>query len=800
MKNIYFLIFLLLLSTAKAQTVTFADDDLRNFLATANCVDPELTEVGPDFNYLNYNGGYSTTVDANQDGQIQISEAEAVTSLRIFSSLSCTGCQTYSSFAGLEAFVNLKALQIQTLKGIETVTLDGILPNLEWLRIWVNATPAANVQALENLVVRNLPALRYTDVAAFETIASFTFEELPSLQKFYLKPDYSSTLSSHFTMNAVPAIEYAYFEGFKVVGTFDLSALSSQNLECQIVGGSFDSILFPVQAAKISIASKLPTSLGFPGVTYLKELTLSTYSNNSSPVTHIDFSAIAPTLETLSLSSGTNLTYYDFSSLSNLHELEINGGNAQNTLSFNGLSQLQRLKLTSARFSNVNLLDFSMLTNLDTLEIAGNTVTTGSFTTVTYNGPDSLSLFSVDADNSITSVSLGTLAHAGSLVVNGRENGNLSPTLIDFGNLTDADSILITGKQPANGVLLLSNPLTIAESFKIEHTSSLSYGAEGTRIVFLGGIHAPMLDLKGVNPVFETAGNQIGYLKMATTNSAVNDLENLDLTQVQIEKLEVLYNNSPDYGSMHKFITFSEATDLKEFSMTSYLTYGQPPAIYLLKELDFSEQPNLKKLNFVMANGRLERLLLKNGSSDYESLSLHFNDSLDYICYDDDAEADLLADALINVLPETINFNTYCSFNPGGEFYTFRGSVRWDENNDGCDAADLYFPNFSFNYSGANLNGRQFADSSGDYEIGLPAGTFSVTPYFENPDVFESNPANVNLLLNAGNPEVIQNFCVSAIDHQDLEIVLMPLNSAIAGFDLRCRISYRNNGNITMSG
>ena len=103
MKNIYVLFFFLICGFANAQIVNIPDANFKNAL---------LNELVADFNG---DGFPDSHADINNDGEIQISEAEAVLGLSVFS-------RSISSLEGLQNFINLKFLFCE-LNNISTINL-----------------------------------------------------------------------------------------------------------------------------------------------------------------------------------------------------------------------------------------------------------------------------------------------------------------------------------------------------------------------------------------------------------------------------------------------------------------------------------------------------------------------------------------------------------------------------------------------------------------------------------------------------------------------------------------------------
>ncbi|WP_052467010.1 DUF7619 domain-containing protein [Psychroserpens damuponensis] len=97
-KIVTLLIMICAMTFGQAQTIEFTDDNFKNALVNTNCAF-----------YVSWpiNGGYSTyDVDSNNDGEIQVSEAQAVIGLRIDD-------QNITSLDGLEYFTNLEYLNCE---------------------------------------------------------------------------------------------------------------------------------------------------------------------------------------------------------------------------------------------------------------------------------------------------------------------------------------------------------------------------------------------------------------------------------------------------------------------------------------------------------------------------------------------------------------------------------------------------------------------------------------------------------------------------------------------------------------
>ncbi len=218
----------------------------------------------------------------------------------------------------------------------------------------------------------------------------------------------------------------------------------------------------------------------------------------------------------------------------------------------------------------------------------------------------------------------------------------------------------------------------------------------------------------------------------------------------------------------------------------------------LLTSLNVNSNPNLIYL-FCKYN-LLTSLFIKNNNND---MLLYFenNPNLYYICANERQITSIQAQIVTNGIQATCNVNSYCSFTPGGTFYTIQGNNKYDENNNGCDALDLAYINLKLNFSDGTNSGALIANNTSSYKYDVQAGTHTITPILENPTYFDISPTSATVTFPATTSPAIQDFCITAIGvHNDLEISILPINAARPGFDANYKIIYKNKGNQTQSG
>jgi len=216
-----------------------------------------------------------------------------------------------------------------------------------------------------------------------------------------------------------------------------------------------------------------------------------------------------------------------------------------------------------------------------------------------------------------------------------------------------------------------------------------------------------------------------------------------------------------------------------------------------LTSLDVSNCPNLNWL--VSYYNKLEFLNIKNGNTnDWTRFFIHNGERyLKYICSDED-DLSLVQKETSN-LPNC-HVNTYCSFTPGGTFYTIEGNQKLDFLNDGCDSDDNVIPYSKYLLSDGTSTQILFANNFGSYYIPVQAGEYTLTPLLENPNYFSVTPQNITVNFPTQTSPFIQNFCVSNFDKHDVEVIVVPINTARPGFDSNYKIIYKNKGNRIENG
>ena len=216
-----------------------------------------------------------------------------------------------------------------------------------------------------------------------------------------------------------------------------------------------------------------------------------------------------------------------------------------------------------------------------------------------------------------------------------------------------------------------------------------------------------------------------------------------------------------------------------------------------ITSLDLSGLPYLN--NLTCYYNPLIDLNIKNGKNE-NTLNFSNCTALQYVC-SDDAQIATVQTKINQYGYTNCHVNTYCTFIPGGTFYTIQGNSKYDVNGNGYDISDLDLPNLKFNFTNGTNTGTIIPDSQGNYRYDVQAGSYTLTPVLENNTYFSISPLSITANFPANPSPFTRDFCLTATNvHQDVETWIIPLTSARPGFDSRYKIKFKNKGNVTMSG
>ncbi len=485
------------------------------------------------------------------------------------------------------------------------------------------------------------------------------------------------------------------------------------------------------------------------------------------------------------------LTSLNVSSLTNL-QLLICNNNQLTSVNVSGLTNLQRLECISNQLTSLNV---SGLTNLQILECSYN-----QLTSLNLSGLTNLQILECSY-NQLTSLNLSYSTNLVHLICNDNQLSSLNVS-----GLTNLQYLYCNNNQlPSLNVSGLTN--------------LFNFDCSGNQI--------QSIDFSGLTNLnsFGCSGNQLSNLNLSALtnlkelNCSSNQLQSLDLSGLtNLLNLNCSFNQLPNLNvsaltNLIRLDCFSNqlpSMDVSGLSNLQYLNCGsnQLPSLNVsglsnlqyfycynnqLPSLNVSGLTNL--LDLACFGNQLTSLFIKNNNIVWEYLEFNNNPSLQYICADDN-DLTLVQQKITTYGYTNCNTNSYCSFTPGGVFYTIQGSNKIDSNNNGCDGLDTVYPNLKSATTNGSISGSVIANASGNYSVPIQAGVHTITPQLENPNYFTISPTSVTVTFPATTSPFTQNFCIvpTGVKH-DLEVVVIPIDVARPGFDATYKIKYKNKGN-----
>lgn len=466
-----------------------------------------------------------------------------------------------------------------------------------------------------------------------------------------------------------------------------------------------------------------------------------------------------------------NLNVSDITNLTNLNC----SYNQIVTLNFNNLLNLEELNCSNNQIASFDLSDLINLTSLDCNNNLLNAINTSNLVSLETLNCNS---------NVLVSLTLSNLINF--KVLNCSSNLISSLTLLNVSNLNDLNC--------SNNQLILVNLNGLVSLKKLS--------CQNNQILFLDLSSSTQLE------ELNSDNNQISSLVLTGLNQLItlscnnNQLVNFDLSG--LSSLKYLYCNSNllnalNTNELSSLLALSCANNqIANLNLTSLANLQ---SVYCnnneITTLNLSNAFNLQSL-FCYSN-QLTSIFIKNGSFE-GNLLFGNNPNLNYICADE-FQLEFIQDEINNNNYTNCHVNSYCSFAPGGLSYTVEGNAKFDSNTNGCDALDSLFPNLKMSFSDGSITENLISNTSGNYSKSVKEGTYTITPFLENPNYFSISPSTVSVEFPFQTSPLFQNFCVlSNGNHADLEIAFLPINNANPGQDANYKIVYKNKGTITQSG
>ena len=329
MKYKFILFFLCTFSSlATSQIINIPDADFKDRLVSTTVLSQNAKDL---------NGNY-TKIDLNNDGEIQINEAENLSYLSVSSS-------GIKSLAGIEKFINLTFLNC----GANSLTNLDLSGNTKLITLEASANyvlktvNVSNNILLEklNLAANNLQEIDVTknsnllDFSCFGNFTDLNLSLNSKLKKLYLTGDSLINLN----LNGCIALTDADIRSNSII---NLAITNAPNINT------------------LSIKSNSLTNLNLSGIQFLNSLTL-----ENLPSSSLDLSG---NIELKSLTIyGTHLTSIDLSKNTNLNFLYLIGTSSLKDIDFSTVTALKTLMISNN--NSIQKIDVTKNINLDLLNV-----------------------------------------------------------------------------------------------------------------------------------------------------------------------------------------------------------------------------------------------------------------------------------------------------------------------------------------------------------------------------------------------------------------------------------------------
>ena len=324
------------------------------------------------------------------------------------------------------------------------------------------------------------------------------------------------------------------------------------------------------------------------------------------------------------------------------------------------------------------------------------------------------------------------------------------------------------------------------------------------------GNQLPILEIQGLTNLqaLRCSGNLLTFLEVESlTNLQILYCGGNLLTSLSVQSLANLQELS---CSQNKLTSLSVQTlfNLKKLNCSfNKLTLLEVQGLINLQELqcqsnqlgtlDLRHSSKLQQLN--CTKNVLISLFIKNGAQETVEFGVN-NPNLSYICCDE-AQLGTLQAQVTSAGLTNCAVNPYCTFTPGGAFYTLQGEIKLDLENNGCDGNDATYLYQKLNITDGSTSGSLISNALGIYTAPLQAGVYTLMPILENPAYFTASPGTVQVTFPAPGNTLTQNFCISANGkHHDMEVSVLPIGPLRPGFEATYKIVYKNKGNQPESG
>ena len=845
MKKIYFLVFAFcFFNGLNAQIINFPDSKFKAKLLQAD----KTNEIAKDVY------GFSIRIDVNNNQEIELSEAASVGYLTVTGSQLST-VEGISSFSNLKSllcgFNSLKNLDVKSLTKLQYLKCDynlltsleinglseltnlfcngnqltslnmGGLNKMQLINCEYNKLVELDLTFLSNLASLNcsfntsLTSLKVTGLTKlksidceYNTLSTLEVKNLTSLERLNCNSNFSvNTLD----LTGLPNLSWLNCDSNKLT-TLDISGLTKLSyLSCdsnQLITLDASSLknLTYLSCSRNTLTNLNVNGLGLLATLYLSDNNLTSFTGTGlNSIKTLDFKNNK--LTSLDVSSSKNLeslfcdqnflTSLNIAGLNNLKLLTCNS-NKLTSLDITGALNLKKVYCNNNLLTSINVknsstlnelycennqltnIDLTGLNNLNTLSCAGNKIADIDILEL-----KNLKIFYC-TNNLLTKLDLAGLSNLNTVAC----GYNLLPNLNVGGLINLKELYCRNNKLTSLDVTGLNSLIALSCRYNLLQNLNIG-GLNNLKELYCNNNQITDLDLTGLNNLnlLYCGDNLISSLNvLGLSNLKMLFFENNNISSIDLEGL----NNLFQFNCSNNKLTTLDFSEINHVTAPNFLganyTYS-----YVDGTTIFSS-----KCAYILNDNQLILINLKNSNEFYAEFKN--NSNLQYICVNEDKTTEI-QESITKYGYLNCHVNSYCSFAPGGVYYSIQGNNKFDSNNNGCEASDIAAPNLKFNIVNGAASGTVISDKTGTYSFPVKEGTYSITPIIENPEYFTIFPSTLDVAIPTNINPFIQDFCIKSVgSHKDLEITLIPLEVARPGFDTKSKLIYKNKGNVAQSG
>ncbi|WP_329804901.1 DUF7619 domain-containing protein [Flavobacterium facile] len=782
-------------------------------------------------------------IDNNYDGEIQFSEAPLLTSLRVYNSTSLDDVAHFTNLQNLEIEnsnltldTDLDLTSLNQLREVYIKDVTSLLSvNLNNLSNLTNLT-LNNLNNLSNLNCDGLTNLITFDIIENNWLNNFTINNATSLTKLNTNNNFLSTITIQNCNNLVEL--NCSNNNLSAINLTPLTNLETLNVSSNKIGNLVLNGLSNLRF--LNCNSNLLTFLDVTPLLSLQDLncggnnlmSIFMKKNNSTPILTNFYASYNPNLshicadpvdftviQSYSLPSAmlldSNCDYAspcgngivcigDINFKNKLRALGVDTNN-DNKIQVSEALLITNLNISTSETNTtndiVNLIGIEAFTNLQTLNCSGNSISVLNISSLSnlvnlncnYNKIKTLNLSGLSnlvtvqcINNKIENINLTQLTSLKNLNCNNNElvTVNLSnllnlEVLSCYNNLlTSLDCVSLPRLKSLNCGNNYLTSLNVSNLVAIEYIYCASINNQ----------HISILDFSNLTTLKTLLIVDIYSNANYSYNITYDQLKLVGLINLEILHYQGKNGITQDLTQMIKLRELRGSYNVN----TSGLQRLEKVRFSIAEELDLSTTLVLSELIV----GNINHLNIKNGL--FTPITLGPMSTMGTICLDESERA-YISSNYGNAQWVFEGYNSYCTYEPGGNFKTITGNLIFDYNNNGCDIND---GKLSYSKIKTNINSGfnyTYTNNQGSYVINTTQNNVVVTPVFQN-NFFTASPTSRTIDFTNSNNQ-IADFCISPNGmHYDLEIIPIFINSPIPGFENKLKLVYRNNGNMAQSG